>query len=161
MSIAKRFLLTGVLAGAIAAALVTGCRTSSAEKPAAAKGTLMPREAVEIATEAYIYGYPLVTMDLARRVMTNVRRPEGMRAPLGQFACMRTFPTASNHDVSVPNADMLTTMTWLDVAAEPWVLHIPATRDRYCLFSLLDGWTTVFQSLGKRTTGTGPQQSFR
>ena len=36
--------------------------------------------------DAYIYGYPLVTMDMTRRVMTNVREPEGMRAPMGQFA---------------------------------------------------------------------------
>ena len=32
---------------------------------------LTAREAFDIATEAYIFGYPLVTMDMARRVMTN------------------------------------------------------------------------------------------
>ena len=30
-----------------------------------------------IATDAYIYGYPLVTMEMTRRVMTNVAEPEG------------------------------------------------------------------------------------
>ena len=34
-------------------------------------------EALEIGTAAYIYGYPLVTMEITRRVMTNVAKPEG------------------------------------------------------------------------------------
>lgn len=37
------------------------------------------------ATEAYIFGYPLVTMEVTHRVMTNVARPVNMRAPLGHF----------------------------------------------------------------------------
>ena len=36
-----------------------------------------------LATEAYIYGYPLVTMEMTRRVITNVAAPEGTRAPMG------------------------------------------------------------------------------
>ena len=39
-------------------------------------------EAREIAIEAYIYAYPLVTMEITRRVMTNVEKPEGSKAPL-------------------------------------------------------------------------------
>ena len=33
-------------------------------------------EAVSIATEAYIYGYPLVTMDMTRKQFTNVAAPD-------------------------------------------------------------------------------------
>ncbi len=104
---------------------------------------LASREAFDIAVEAYIFGYPLVTMDLTRRVMTNAREPEGMRAPLGQFARVRTLPLASSREVTVPNADTLYTGVWLDVAREPWVLSLPEATDRYCLFPMLDGWTTV------------------
>lgn len=158
MSIANGTLFKGVLAGAIIVTLAGGCKTRSAGKSAGGKPALTAKQAVDIATEAYIYGYPLVTMDVARKVMTNVRDPEGIRGPTGQFARIRTFPTASNHEVTTPNADMLTVMTWLDVSKEPWVVNIPDTHGRYCLFSLLDGWTTVFQSLGKRTTGCSPQR---
>ena len=115
-------------------------------------------EARETAVEAYIYGYPLVTMEMTRRVMTNVAAPDGTRAPMGQFVRMRTYPTAEFRDVTAPNADTLYTTTWLDVSKEPWILSIPDMKGRYFLFPMLDGWTNVFQVPGKRTTGTGPQQ---
>jgi hypothetical protein len=146
-------LLKKWMVGGIAASLLACGQNGAGAKQAALTG----REALDIATEAYLFGYPLVTTDMTRRVMTNAREPEGMRAPMGQFARTRTFPLASNHEVSVPNADTLYAIVWLDVSREPWVLSVPDTRDRYALFPILDGWTTVFGMLGKRTTGTGPQ----
>ncbi|HEX6013895.1 MAG TPA: DUF1254 domain-containing protein [Geminicoccaceae bacterium] len=110
-----------------------------------------------LATDAYIYGYPLVTMETTRRVMTNVAAPEGTRAPMGQLIKARQYPDASFRDVTAPNADTLYTTAWIDVAAEPWVLSIPDMKGRYFLFPMLDGWTEVFQVPGTRTTGTGAQ----
>jgi hypothetical protein len=110
-----------------------------------------------LATDAYIYGYPLVTMEMTRRVITNVAAPEGTRAPMGQLIKLRQYPSASFRDVTAPNADTLYTTAFLDVGNEPWVLSIPDMKDRYYLFPMLDGWTEVFQAPGKRTTGTGPQ----
>ena len=115
-------------------------------------------EAVPLGVEAYIYGYPLVTMEMTRRVMTNVEKPEGTRAPMGQFVRMRQYPDATFRDVTAPNADTLYTSAWIDVGQEPWVLSLPDASDRYYLFPMLDGWTDVFQVPGKRTTGTGPQK---
>ncbi len=114
-------------------------------------------EALALGTEAYIYAYPLVTMEYTRRIMTNVATPEGTRAPMGQFVRMREYPTAQFKDVTAPNADTLYTTTWLDVSKEPWILSIPDMQDRYFLFPMLDGWTNVFQDPGKRTTGTKAQ----
>lgn len=110
-----------------------------------------------LATDAYIYGYPLVTMDMTRRVVTNVSKPEGTRAPMGQVIKLRQYPDASFQDVTAPNADTLYTTAFFDVGDEPWVLSIPDMKGRYFLFPMLDGWTNVFQVPGKRTTGTGPQ----
>jgi hypothetical protein len=110
-----------------------------------------------LATDAYVYGYPLVTMEMTRRVVTNVARPEGTRAPMGQLIKLREYPNASFRDVTAPNADTLYTTAFVDVGNEPWVLSIPDMKDRYFLFPMLDGWTTVFQVPGKRTTGTGAQ----
>jgi hypothetical protein len=110
-----------------------------------------------LATDAYIYGYPLVTMEYTRRIMTNVAAPEGNRGPMGQFIKARQYPNASFRDVTAPNADTLYTTAWIDLGKEPWVLSIPDMKDRYFLMPMLDGWTNVFQVPGKRTTGTKAQ----
>jgi len=111
----------------------------------------------EIGIEAYIYGYPLVTMEYTRRVMTNVEKPEGTHAPMGQFVRMREYPNAQFKDVTAPNADTLYSTAWLDLSKEAYVLSIPNEEGRYFLMPMLSGWTDVFQVPGKRTTGTAAQ----
>src|SRR5262249_26897576 len=69
-------------------------------------------EAKDTAIDAYIFGYPLVTMEMTRRVMTNVPADEGTRAPMGQFLRMQAYPTAAYRDVTAPNADTLYTTSW-------------------------------------------------
>jgi hypothetical protein len=136
-------------------ALVTACAKEPA--PAPKPAGLSEADAMAIATEAYIYGYPLITMEMTRRVMTNVVKPEGTHGPMGQFVKMREYPTAAFKDITAPNADTLYTVAWVDVSKEPWVLSIPDMKDRYFLFPMLSGWTDVFQVPGKRTTGTKAQ----
>lgn len=129
-----------------------------ASQNAQAANKLSAHEAQQIAEDAYIYGYSLVTMEMTRRVMTNVREPEATRAPMGNLLRVRAYPTAEYKDVTAPNADTLYTTAWVDVGHEPWVLSLPEANDRYYLFPMLDGWTDIFQVPGKRTTGTGPQK---
>jgi hypothetical protein len=125
--------------------------------PSMAADKLTEQEAAQIGTEAYIFGYPLVTMEYTRRVTTNVAEPEGLHAPMGQFASARTYPDASFKDVTAPNADTLYSSAWLDLAKEPYILSLPDEGDRYFLIPMLDAWTTVFQVPGKRTTGDKAQ----
>jgi hypothetical protein len=110
-----------------------------------------------LAVEAYTFGYPLVTMEYTRRVMTNVAESAGTRAPMGQLVKARQYPDSSFRDVTAPNADTLYTTVWLDVGAEPWVVSLPDLAGRYALFPMLSGWTDVFDVPGKRTTGTDAQ----
>ena len=110
-----------------------------------------------LATDAYIYGYPLVTMEMTRRVLTNVAEPVGSKAPMGQIIKLRHYPDAKFKDVTAPNADTLYTTSFFDVGKEPWVLSMPDMKGRYSLMPMLDGWTNVFQVPGKRTTGTDAQ----
>jgi len=135
-------------------ALAWGCKqseTGGAKSPGV-------EQAVSDAVDAYVYGYPLVTMDMTRKVMTNVATPGVAAAPMGQLLKLRQYPAVDNHAVTAPNADTLYTTTWIDVSKEPWVFSIPDMGDRYYLMPMLDGWTDVFQVPGKRTTGGKAQK---
>jgi len=146
------------LTAAGAAAMLTCLIPISACGKATAEGKPLPKNAAGIAVDAYVYGYPLVTMDQTRRVTTNVAVPEDKRAPMGQFANMSSYPDARFRDVTAPNANTLYSNAWLDLSSEPYVLSIPDEQGRYFLMPMLSGWTTVFNSPGKRTTGTGAQR---
>lgn len=140
-----------------AVALVLVALATPPHSSAAEPAKLSADDARELAIETYIYGYPLVTMEMTRRVITNVAEPEGTHAPMGQLIRMREYPNAQFNAVTAPNADTLYTTAFIDVGKEPWVISIPDAHDRYYLLPMLDAWTDVFEVPGKRTTGTGPQ----
>jgi hypothetical protein len=130
---------------------------SVAFTPARAQTNVSPAEARAIAEDVYICGYPLVTMEMTRRVTTNTAVPAGMRAPMGQFAHAREFPPVTYRDIPGANADTLYSLAWLDLAKEPYVLKIADAEGRYFMLRMLDGWTDVFQVPGTRTTGDKAQ----
>ena len=140
----------------IAALMLASVGCNSKQEPAA--GTQGLEEAVSTATDAYVYGYPLVTMDMTRKRLTNVVSPDASHAPMGQLLKLRTYPAVDNHAVTAPNADTLYTMAWLDLSKEPYIFGIPDVGGRYFLMPMLSGWTDVFQVPGKRTTGTKAQK---
>jgi hypothetical protein len=114
-------------------------------------------ETYAIARDAYLYAYPIVSMDLTMRQATNVPNAVAinMRAPVNQFAHARAYPKADEKDVVRFNFDTLYSLAWLDLAREPIVLSAPDMGDRYYLLPMLDMWTDVFAVVGTRTTGNG------
>lgn len=134
---------------------LSGCAGKSAPPSQAGQpgGRADGNAAYEALVEAYIYGYPLVSMEMTRRVMTNVAEPGTQRAPMGRFANMRQYPDAAFRDFTTPNADTLYSFAWLDLSREPYVLSMPDMGGRYHLMPMLSGWTEVFASPGTRTTG--------
>jgi hypothetical protein len=115
------------------------------------------QEIRDIARDAYIYAYPMLVTEITRRVFTNVDKPEGARAPMNQIANVRAFPDPSFTDVVRPNADTLYSVMFFDVSKDPMVFSVPDSGGRYYLLPMLDMWSDVFASPGKRTTGTGAQ----
>ncbi len=108
----------------------------------------------EIGVQAYIYAYPLVLMEITRRVSTNVEAVKGVYAPMNQFVHLRAFPDHTFREVVRPNADTLYSIFWFDVSKEPQILSIADTGGRYYMLPMLDMWTDVIASPGNRTTGT-------
>ena len=57
-------------------------------------------EAKTIAEDAYIYGYSLISVEMSRKVITNVETPTTTRAPMGQFANLREYPTGPHPELA-------------------------------------------------------------
>lgn len=108
--------------------------------------------AQQAAMEGYLYFHPLVTMDLTRRQFTHPARG-AQGAPANTFLHGRSLPRAGE---AAPwsNPDMLRSTAWLDLTHGPVVLSVPDTAGRLYTLTLLDMWTDVFATLGKRTSGT-------
>ncbi|BBX07236.1 DUF1254 domain-containing protein [Mycolicibacterium aichiense] len=106
--------------------------------------------------EAYIYFYPLVTMDVSR--LQTLNRSGIGAGPPNEFHHIRQYPDAAFRAVVRPNFDTLYSSAWLDLTGGPVILDVPDTDDRYFMLPLLDMWTDVFANPGKRTSGTGPQR---
>jgi hypothetical protein len=152
----KRKLLTLLCACAVLLTIEACSSSTNTSTGTKAPGT---EQGVADAVNVYVYGYPLVTMDMTRRQMTNVATPDAGHAPMGQLVRLRTYPAVDYHAVTAPNADTLYTTAWIDVSNEPWALSVPDMGDRYYLLPMISGWTDVFQVPGKRTTG-GKAQTY-
>ncbi|QJP14642.1 DUF1254 domain-containing protein [Starkeya sp. ORNL1] len=152
MNVSRRNILLGTAAFA-----ATGAATRALAWDGPIADLVDDADGFKLASDAYVYGYPLVTMEMTRRVITNVAKPEGTRAPMGTLIKLREYPDASFRDVTAPNADTLYTTAFFDVGDEPWVVSIPDMKGRYFLLPFLDAWTNVFQVPGARTTGTQAQ----
>src|SRR5580704_18806139 len=86
--------------------MLFGCGSNKTTGGAKSPGL---EEAVNTATDAYIYGYPLVTMDMTRKFFTNYATVQGSRGPMGQIIKLRSYPAVDDHAVTAPNADTLYT----------------------------------------------------
>ena len=112
----------------------------------AQSGANKTRPSIEVATDAYIYAYPLVLMELKRRAATNVLMPNAKKAPMNQFA----------QQGQSDSGDSLLSVMWYDVGQEPLLFHLSDSKDRYFSLSIEDAWSEIFASPGSRTTGSDP-----
>ena len=110
-------------------------------------------ERVQLATQVYVYGYPLVY---------NLREIDGFAnniaslpfsAPYNQFGYARELLGPETEFVS-PNNDTLYLLAACDVRQGPLVLHVPDTGGRYYVLQFVDAWTNNFAYIGRRATGT-------
>ena len=157
----RKVLLNGT---ALAAATAMGSAgpiqmAQAQQQRTASMSTALPSDQIgEVAVSAYLYAYPLISMEMARRISTNVADVRQFaKAPMNQFANVPAFPDATYTDIVRPNADTLYSLLWFDVSKEPLLISVPDSGGRYYLLPMYDMWTDVFQSTGARTTGTSAQ----
>jgi hypothetical protein len=135
--------------------LAPGDKVGSGMAKEASSNISMNQEAYNAGIKAYIYFYPLVTMDIIRKKHTNVEAREGSwGGPENEFHSLRALPTASDTQVVRPNFDTLFSLAWLNLTDGPVIVSVNDTKGRWYLLETLDMWTDVFADPGKRTTGT-------
>jgi hypothetical protein len=136
-------------------ALALLCMPCLGTTPVRAVELITEQEAHAIGVDAYIYFYPLLSMDVTRRQFTNVEPgKEFGKGPMNMFVNVPEYPPADFKGVVRSNFDTLYSIAWLDLTREPLVVAVPDTAGRYYLLPMLDMWTDVFASPGWRTTGT-------
>jgi DNA sulfur modification protein DndE len=150
--ISRRTLLGNAALGA--AGLTLGGLTPSTSEAAPPRGggssaalqvnKVSPLAALVYGADAYVYGYPLVLEGMTKKIATNVPNTAAnpFRAPVNQFV-HGTFPNASFTDVVLPSTSTLYVEAWLDLKAEPIVMHLPDIGDKFYVIQVLEAWTDV------------------
>ncbi|MCG7635441.1 DUF1254 domain-containing protein [Gordonia McavH-238-E] len=121
--------------------------------------TKLSDDLASLSADAYTYLYSLVTMDVSRRQQTSPGASERPGfGPANQFHHLLEFPPADFRAVVRPNFDTLYSSAWLDLTGGPVLIEVPDSDGRYYMLPMLDMWTDVFASPGKRTSGTDAQR---
>jgi hypothetical protein len=102
----------------LAAVFCIGAAGCCSVVPEAYAQTITEQEARAIGVEAYIYFYPLVTMEVTRKQFTNIEPGKG---PMNAFNNIPTYPPADFKGVVRPNFDTLYSVSYLDMTTEPVV----------------------------------------
>lgn len=116
----------------VAAVLAIGCTGPS---PSGVSNAGWTATAV---ADSYVFGYPLVVMDVLREAQTATR-------PVNQLY------TGTSSEPGLVSSG------WLDLGPEPLVLSLPGAHGRYTLVQANDMWTNVAVSAGTRTSGSRAQ----
>ena len=109
-------------------------------------------EIQRIAEDIYIFGYPLVLMEVTKWTDTATSHPTLHRAPLNRFVHEAFLPRPHDKHAVHANADCLSSSAWLDLGKEPIVLSIPG-NERYHLLSFFSGWYEIFETFSPRNSG--------
>ena len=113
--------------------------------------------AFSLATQAYIFGYPLAITAATTLIATNTPKPlPNAYAPINQFGHVAKLFTAADKDVVSSNVDTVYSSAFIDLKQGAALISVPDTGKRYYSMMLEDAYTNVFGYIGSRETGNGP-----
>ena len=137
--------------------LTLGCSTpiAHAQTEASRQSSTDSASIRAIATEAYIYGFPLVdNYRVLHSYFVAADGPE-FKAPWNQVHSEARVFTPEDRTIQTPNSDTPYSQLGTDLRTEPLVLTVPAVdADRYYSLQFIDLYTFNYAYAGSRTTGT-------
>ena len=107
----------------------------------------------DIATLAYIWGYPLVTIAGSYALYTTKGVPNLGEGPVNTINFARSLSNTSWVQYVSPNVNVLYGNACLSMAKGPLVLLIPPIPQRYYVMQFMDPFGQVFAYVGARATG--------
>ena len=116
--------------------------------------TVSTDEAKKIATEAYLYAYPML---YNYKTLFQQSADPSFPGYVGGFNRFRHYSrgfTPADMDIVTPSNDTPYSWAWLDLRTEPMVVSVPASPDRYYVQQWFDLYTHNFAYIGSRVTGT-------
>jgi hypothetical protein len=115
---------------------------------------IAPTQARHLATDAYIYGYPLVdNYRVLHSYFVDRDGPE-YKGPWNTIRHNTRPMMPADRVIQTPNADTLYSQVGADLRLEPLVLSVPPIeRARYYSLQFIDLYTFNFAYVGTRTTG--------
>ncbi len=120
------------------------------------KDKLTEKEAIEIATEAYIYGFPMVMNYGTIYEYFIDKSAPAYKCPINEIYNTARVYTPKDTTIVTPNSDTPYSFVCMDLRAEPYVLTLPVIeKSRYYAVQLIDLYTFNYGYVGSRTTGNG------
>jgi len=121
-----------------------------------AEGKTARGETAQIAEEAFVYGFPMVTnYAVFHEYFVDASSPE-FKAPINQLYNTARVYTPKDTAIVTPNSDTPYSFVAMDLRAEPFVICNPEIEEgRYFSVQLVDMYTFNFGYMGSRTTGNG------
>ncbi len=146
-----------VLTGIFSASCNSGSGSqhiSEATDSSASVSGLTPKEARDIAKEAYIYGFPVVDNYRIQYSFFVGKDNTEYKAPYNVLYNTQRVATPADRAMQTPNSDTPYGNLGLDLRTEPIVLTVPVIeKNRYFTIQLIDAYTHNFDYIGSRTTG--------
>ena len=105
---------------------------------------------IEVATETYIYVYPIVVMEITRQQYAAKTRSQHDANLLSHS---RTLANDKWRSVARTNIDTLASGAWLDLSKTSATMTIPKSQLRFYMYQFLDMWTDTYAVIGSRTVG--------
>jgi hypothetical protein len=142
-----------ILSSAFAALLLISCG-SGQQQSSAGPGALTPEETRQIAKDAYIYGFPIVTnYQTMYKQALDSGNPD-YRAPFNVLTSSANVATPEDKFVVTPNSDTPYSYLWMDLRTEPVVVTLPKIeKSRYYTGQIIDLYTYNFAYIGTRAYG--------
>ena len=118
---------------------------------------LTPKEAKEIAKEAYIYGFPMVINYKTMYNFTVDKKSPEYKGDFNVLGCDARVYTPEDKTVVTPNSDTPYCLGWSDLRAEPLVFTVPEMeKERLYGVQLIDLFVHNFAYISTIATGNIP-----